>query len=167
MSSILKENLPAVFKEKNFANTLDEGSKRWFQSLLKNLTTGGVQSNISSSNQSQSQSNLPLQGMQGMQGNNPSNMKNFNMGNMQNIITRDTNSNPESLYYMPTSNTNYSGFSTNSYDPYYFNNTFQGDSSNPYSYKGTSSMPVVGLGGSSQMNMNTPYYNFEGGKGSK
>jgi hypothetical protein len=108
--------------------------------------------------------------MQGMQGNNPSNMKNFNMGqniqNMQNLISRDNTSNSDSLYYMPSTNSNFSGFSTNSYDPYYFNSTFQGDSSNPYSYK-ASNVPVVGLGNNSQMNLNSPYYNFDGNKGGK
>ncbi len=37
MSQILKENLPAVFKDKTFLNSLDESSKKWVQNLMKNL----------------------------------------------------------------------------------------------------------------------------------
>ena len=38
--SILRDNLPVNFKEKSFYNSLDESSKKWLQTLLKNLNSG-------------------------------------------------------------------------------------------------------------------------------
>lgn len=42
VTSILKENLPACFKEKNFVNSLDESSKKWLQVLFKNLQNNTI-----------------------------------------------------------------------------------------------------------------------------
>lgn len=41
--SILKENLPVVFKDRAFQNSLDETSKKWIQNIFKHLSisTGG------------------------------------------------------------------------------------------------------------------------------
>jgi thioredoxin reductase len=36
--SILKDNLPVIFKDKNFQNNLDETSRRWIQSIFKHLS---------------------------------------------------------------------------------------------------------------------------------
>jgi len=35
--SILKDNLPGIFKDKTFIAGLDENSKRWVQNIYKNL----------------------------------------------------------------------------------------------------------------------------------
>ena len=45
VSSILKENLPACFKDKNFVNSLDDSSRKWIQSLMKNLVTNNQNNN--------------------------------------------------------------------------------------------------------------------------
>jgi len=39
--SILKENLPNIFKEKSFQDSLDETSKRWIQNIFKHLNIVG------------------------------------------------------------------------------------------------------------------------------
>ena len=36
----MRDNLPVNFKEKTFYNSLDESSKKWLQTLLKNLNSG-------------------------------------------------------------------------------------------------------------------------------
>lgn len=36
--SILKDNLPGIFKDKTFITNLDENSKRWVQNIYKNLS---------------------------------------------------------------------------------------------------------------------------------
>lgn len=38
--SILKDNLPVIFKDKNFQSSLDETSRRWIQSIFKHLNMG-------------------------------------------------------------------------------------------------------------------------------
>lgn len=43
--SILKDNLPVNFKDKNFYNNLDDSSKKWLQNLLKNLNMVSGSSN--------------------------------------------------------------------------------------------------------------------------
>lgn len=35
--SILKDNLPVIFKDKTFQSNLDETSRRWIQSIFKHL----------------------------------------------------------------------------------------------------------------------------------
>lgn len=42
----MKDNLPVNFKDKNFYNNLDESSKKWLQTLLKNLNVGGSSTNL-------------------------------------------------------------------------------------------------------------------------
>lgn len=43
--SILKENLPAILKDKKFHETLDDSSKRWLNNLLKTLSNHTSQGN--------------------------------------------------------------------------------------------------------------------------
>jgi hypothetical protein len=56
--SILKENLPAILKDKNFYQSLDDSSKRWLHNLLKtlsnhsNVQSQGTNSQVNSKNQS-------------------------------------------------------------------------------------------------------------------
>lgn len=45
--SILKENLPAILKDKTFQQSLDESSKRWLHNLLKSIAN--IQTNDRSS----------------------------------------------------------------------------------------------------------------------
>ncbi len=50
VSPILKDNLPSSFKDKLFYNTLDEGSKKWLQTLIKNLNLDSVNSKSTTTN---------------------------------------------------------------------------------------------------------------------
>lgn len=60
---ILKDNLPSIFKDKNFLGTLDETSRRWIQNIYKHLNLiGKSQENndevvISSSKEKKSSNN--------------------------------------------------------------------------------------------------------------
>jgi len=119
VSSILKENLPPCFRDKQFFNNLDEGSKRWVQNLFKNL------SNVSTTTMGQPQGKMTT-----TTGMNQDNTYSFNT---QNQNYGNFNPNPyESFYYNQnfSSDTNPNSYMNNSYlmmnkgstNPYYGNN---------------------------------------------
>jgi hypothetical protein len=49
--TILKDNLPEIFQDKSFQNTLDEASKRYIQNIFKCLNISSVSSKTNSENE--------------------------------------------------------------------------------------------------------------------
>jgi hypothetical protein len=83
----LKENLPKLFKDPNFTNTLDESSKRWLQSLSRTLhnnlsqSQSTIQKQINNENINNSSNNFPMNNTNLMQINNFQNMSQMSYDN--------------------------------------------------------------------------------------
>ena len=65
--SILKENLPLIFKDKTFQSNLDETSKKWINSIFKHLGVNGnskhyqeIEINISKEQNATNQQSTPI-----------------------------------------------------------------------------------------------------------
>lgn len=127
MNQILRDNIPANFKDKNFQNSLDDSSKRWLMNLNRQLAANNFPQNITNPSKNSNSSSINL-----APENNTNNLSlntqnyvpnNQNFNQMNNIQNNNQMTGYENYYYNPN-NLNYipneqNMYFVNSSNPYY------------------------------------------------